>query len=88
MTSSRIVEVTAKLLSMGVPVLPGDNWGSRSLLEISAEDHTEAPDGMPWADYYLGHGQFGVHDQLVNVLHEYGLYAEWVNPGVLAVYNA
>ena len=33
----------------------------------------------------MGWGLFGVNTVITNILDDNGLYAEWINPGVLAV---
>lgn len=77
------------LKKIGAPVLPGDNWGPGSHFEISGEDNgTEL-----WADYYNEFNpaetdDFGVSNKIMEVLTENGLYAEWINAGVLGVYDA
>jgi hypothetical protein len=70
---------------MGVPVYqhPDD---SRNF-SIDAE----ASDAERWVDYYGNPMReelvFGVHIDLERELQKRGLYAEWVNPGRLAVYE-
>ncbi len=78
----------AALEKMGCPVLPGGNWSKGSLFEISAESGKVASNGLPWADYYDGSvGDFGVNAEISKVLGANGLFAEWINPGVLGVYK-
>jgi hypothetical protein len=80
----------AKLEALGVPLLPGGNWSGGSLFEISAESGKCAGNGHPWADYYNENHylmDLGVNRVLVAKLKEHGLYAEWINPGVLGVYS-
>lgn len=75
------------LKAAGVPVM-SSRW-SRGLFEINAEECGDAPNGLPWADYYLDAAMpFGVNPALEAMLKTSGLYCEWVNPGVLAVYEA
>lgn len=88
MKNTSAAVASARLKKAGIPVLPGGNWSRGSLIEISAETGATAPDGLPWADYYLGHGVFGVHEDLDAMLSKMGLVAEWINPGVLGVYRA
>jgi hypothetical protein len=45
-----------------------------------------------WADYYDGHAipgwDFGINPKISKELNKSGLFAEWVNPGRLSVYEA
>jgi hypothetical protein len=73
------------LKKMGVPVYEhGDDNGNFS---ISAE----ASGADQWASYYDGYliwnGE-STNPALDSTLRQFGLYAEWVNPGRLAVYPA
>jgi len=73
------------LRKIGAPVLEGGDNGEDTF-RISAEDNNHTT----WADYYIEHDNngmflFGVNNQITQVLDENGLYAEWINPGVLAV---
>lgn len=86
--SATVRAARAALDALGVPTQDGGNWSARSLFEISGESGRCAPDGLPWTDYYLGHGEFGVHTKLAAELRKHGLFAEWINPGVLGVYYA
>ena len=73
-----------KLLKMGCPVLLGDDHGNERFFRISAEDN----DDIIWADYYqMDLGDWGVNQIVVDVLSQNGLYAEWINPGVLGVHE-
>lgn len=85
--NARIRTAYKTLKEMGVPVIdPDRGWGG--YFAISAESGEDAPDGESWADYWQPSlGEFGVHQLLVDTLTDYGLYAEWVNPGVLGVYD-
>lgn len=76
-----------ELKKMGVPVYERDDMGGR--FQISAEE----PESHKWADYYEGGGMhpdwiFGVNPKIHSVLRKYDLFAEWINPGELGVYNA
>ena len=78
-----------ELESLGCPVLPGGNWSAGSIFEISGESGKDAPNGLPWADYWAGGCQdFGVNKKVDEVLASAGLFAEWINAGVLGVYPA
>tara|TARA_R110002124_G_scaffold55927_2_gene158314 strand:- start:10644 stop:10898 length:255 start_codon:yes stop_codon:yes gene_type:complete len=73
-----------KLVKMGCPVLLGDDYGNERFFRISAEDN----DDTVWADYYqMDFGDWGVNQIVVDVLSQNGLYAEWINPGVLGVHE-
>jgi len=78
-----------KLKNMGCPVIEGDDSGNMDKFRISAEQNCEDANETVWADYYnMGWGLFGVNTQITNILDDNGLYAEWINPGVLAVIEA
>ncbi len=73
------------LQKMGVPVYERDDMNGR--FQISAED----PESYKWADYYeTFHPDwaFGVNPKIDEVLRKFGLFAEWINPGELGVYEA
>ena len=73
------------LEKIGAPVFERDDR-----LFISAEDNCDEM----WADYYaMGDGyscggaldDFGVNNKINAILGKFGLFAEWQNPGCLAV---
>jgi len=73
------------LTAIGVPTY------QRSDMEhfaISAEDE----ESYKWCDYYEGYRMdgwdFGVNPEITKVLDKCGLFAEWINPGELGVYEA
>jgi hypothetical protein len=75
----------AALQKMSVPVYQHpDDSGNFSI-------DAEAPDAERWVDYYGNPCRedlvFGVHIDLERELQKRGLFAEWVNPGRLAVYE-
>ena len=76
------------LTKMGAPVIEGGDNGEDTF-RISAEDNVS----YTWADYYqMTDGDdtgymMGVSDKINNVLDANGLYAEWINAGVLGVYE-
>lgn len=83
--NSKFSRVFKKLKDMGVPVYehPDDNGN----FSIDAEG-----DGAErWVDYYGNPVRedlvFGVHLDLERELQNRGFFAEWVNPGRLAVYE-
>lgn len=76
-----------ELKNLGVPVVDIQEDGS--YFRISGEDNEDTV----WADYYNEYrmsysDDFGVHEEINNILNKHGLYAEWYNPGYLHVYNA
>lgn len=71
------------LQKMGVPIYEhADDNGNFS---ISSEE----PESYLWVDYYSTPPGwiFGVHPAIESKLKEFGLFAEWVNPGRLSVYK-
>ena len=74
------------LNKIGVPTIEGGYYGEDSF-RISAEDNEH----YTWADYYMmtdGDSTgyiMGVSNRINNILDKNGLYAEWINPGCLAV---
>lgn len=76
-----------ELEAIGCPVIEGDDYGNPEGFRISGEDNCEEV----WANYYMMDRPgflFGVNERVVNILRNYGLFAEWINPGVLGVYPA
>jgi|TARA_B110000858_G_C17790217_1_gene469489 hypothetical protein len=77
------------LEKMGCPVIEGGDNGEDTF-RISAEDNCSET----WADYYMmtdGDGtgfMMGVSNKINDVLDASGLFAEWINPGVLGVCEA
>jgi len=73
------------LKKLGVPVYTRDDMDGR--FQISAEE----PDSYKWADYYEGDTHpdwiFGVNPKIDETLKKFGLFAEWINPGELGVYE-
>lgn len=60
---------------------------------LSAEDYDK--DGLPAADYYQEYlrqvgdeNPWGIRTDINAILEANGLYAEWINPGMLGVYDA
>jgi hypothetical protein len=71
---------------MGVPVFTNeDNYGKGNF-----SINGEALASSEWADYYSGRPDwvFGVNPAVTEVLDQFGLMAEWVNPAVLGVYES
>jgi len=67
---------------IGCPVI-----GSESSFRISGEDNST----RLWADYYNQYpsmcDDFGVSHVVNDILDKNDLFAEWINPGVLGVYE-
>ena len=81
-----------KLKKMGAPVFKEYSNGrpiEGGRFKISAEDNHDEP----WADYYMEFGingdsnTPGLNKKICDVLEEFGLHAEWDNPGSLTVYH-
>jgi len=75
------------LKKMGVPVIEG-GWDGEDTFRISGEDNHN----QVWADYYEEYCSepayvFGVKKEINDVLEARGLMCEWINPGVLGVYE-
>ena len=72
-----------ELKKMGVPVYERDDMDGR--FQISAED----PESYKWVNYYESPASwiFGVNPKVDAVLRKFGLFAEWINPGELGVYQ-
>jgi hypothetical protein len=75
------------LKKIGAPVYEGKDWGGEYFILSAEENEKEI-----WADYYDGMNipgwLFGVNPKVTKVLDKFGLVAEWINPGVLRVYDA
>ena len=77
------------LEKIGCPVIEG--WDDPNTFAINAEDNYP----ICWADYYVmtdgGGGSelddFGVNNKINAILAANGLMAEWINTGVLGVYQ-
>lgn len=73
------------LRKLGVPVyVHADDKGNFSI-------DAEAPGADAWVDYHDGGARadfvFGVHLEVERILQQLHLFAEWVNPGRLAIYE-
>lgn len=72
-----------KLKAINAPVIEG-GWNGEDTFRISGECN----DAKSWAEYWnQSSGLFGVCDEITKILHDNGLYAEWVNAGVVGVYE-
>ena len=81
------------LKNMGAPVREGGDYG---YFTISAEENYDEI----WADFYEGpllekvlpsgeiEWAFGVNPKITRVLKANGLMSEWINTGMLGVYDA
>lgn len=68
----------------------GNGWTSNSkdAFAISAEDNVMSSNGYDLLNYWTQnheHWDLGIHVELVQLLSDNGWYAEWVNPGVVAI---
>ena len=82
----KYIKAFNQLQKLGVPVYEHqDDQGNFSI-------STEMSSDELWADYYDGHAipgwDFGINPKISNELNKSGLFAEWVNPGRLSVYEA
>lgn len=71
------------LKKIGCPVIEG-GWDSGDGFIISAEQN----ETDTWAEYYdWAYGEFGVKQEVCDILRANGLHTEWINPGVVGVYD-
>ena len=68
----------------------GNGWveESEDVFAISAEDPVMSSNGYDLLNYWTQnyeHWEFGIHVELVKFLRDHEWYAEWVNPGVVAI---
>ena len=74
------------LEKIGCPVIEG--WDNPNKFVISAEENYP----VCWADMYREFpadlDDFGVNHKINKILDKYGLFAEWINGGVLGVHKA
>jgi hypothetical protein len=71
------------LKKMGCPVFAPEGCDYGAFI-ISAEDNSTDL----WADYYqFAYGEFGVKQEVCDLLRKNKLFCEWVNPGMLGVYQ-
>lgn len=83
-TKQRFDDAFNALKVMGVPVYVHPDDGAPRF-SIDAED----ADAAEWVSYYHGSPDwiFGTHPAVQSLLNRFGLFAEWVNPGRLSVYD-
>lgn len=92
------------LRKIGAPVINhcengeslSDQWGAHFILS----GERESDDSGLWADYYgeeivetVDEGQailnaFGIRESVHEILRASDLYAEWIDPGTLGIYDA
>lgn len=85
-----------KVLKNAGLYLMKDNWTEGAHFEISLEDCThlnawldaEGKGDLYWADYWDEIIESSGTSALNKLLDRNGLYFEWVNPAVIAVYDA
>ncbi|QGH74780.1 hypothetical protein MAL1_00001 [Bacteriophage DSS3_MAL1] len=74
-----------ELKAIGAPVIERPEGDGDGPFVLSAEDN----DSRIWADYYSPEfGLFGVAQDVTDILESNGLFAEWINPGMVGVYQA
>lgn len=72
-----------KLKAIGAPVIEG-GWNGEDTFRISGEYNDE----KIWADYWnQNFGHCGISHEIEQILTEHDLFAEWINGGVLGVYE-
>ena len=75
-----------QLRAIGAPVIEG-GYNGENTFRISAEDNCSET----WANYYMmtdGDStgfDMGVSNRINGILDANGLFAEWINPGLLGV---
>jgi hypothetical protein len=71
---------------MGVPVFTNEDNAKLGNFYINGE----APNSPEWADYYDAPRDwlFGVNPAIEDILGNFNLMCEWVNPGLLGVYES
>ena len=80
----KALEAWNDLIKIGAPVL-GHELGWGGLFAISAECNGDPTHGDEmWASYWEG---LYINPNILHVLDDNDLWYEWVNPGVLGVYE-
>lgn len=87
--TSLIAQLQKKYPTMSI-MEDGNGWVSESedIFAISAEDVVMSSEGYDLLNYWTQnyeHWDLGIHVELVKFLNDHGWYAEWVNPGVVAI---
>tara|TARA_R110000764_G_scaffold126449_2_gene214061 strand:+ start:1224 stop:1481 length:258 start_codon:yes stop_codon:yes gene_type:complete len=82
----KFIKAFNALEKIGCPVI--DDWDGDGGFAISAEDNGE----ICWADMYREFpaelDEFGVNHKINAILEKNGLFAEWINGGVVGVCQA
>lgn len=71
-------------------------WGAHFLVGCEMRTSDDDPVGDYYQEFIREHldsdgkiqNAFGIRTVIHNILAEYDLYAEWINPGLLGVYDA
>lgn len=72
------------LKAMGCPVISRPDGDADGAFVISAEDNVD----RVWADYWEDwFGEFGVAQDVCDVVRKHGFFCEWINPGIVGVYK-
>lgn len=71
-----------RLLKIGCPVIKG-GWDGEDTFRISGESNSD----KIWASYEsYDYGEYGIAQEVCDILSEYNLVTEWINPGVVGVF--
>lgn len=71
------------LKAIGAPVIERPEGDGDGPFVLSAEDNYE----RVWADVYQpDHGEFGVDQEVCDIVRSHGFMLEWINAGMLGVY--
>lgn len=91
------------LKNIGCPVREGGTYGhfTISAEDNGTDPHIDATENILWADAYDGRAlervngitdeiewAHGVNTKITRILKANGLMCEWINPGMLGVYDA
>ena len=100
-TTSRVTDAYRELKSLGYDVRETDEFYRKShntfflydmdaLFVILPDGHTDEGKrgcGQHEIIDFNGQKDFGVYVDVIIILKEYGLYAEWINSGLVGVYD-
>ncbi len=86
---SLITKLNKKFPTINI-IADGGSWiqNRDTSFVVSAESNSVDSKGYDLLNYWIEnyeHYDLGVSIELVNFLQEHGWYAEWVNPGVVAI---
>ena len=88
---SRVTDAYRELKSLGYDVRETNEfYDMHALFVIMPDNHTdEGKRGCAQYEIIDFNGQtdFGVYVDVIIILKEYGLYAEWINSGLVGVYD-